>query len=99
MSAVHPDAPLVTTADSYANAGAPSTNYGSSSSLSSRGNTAAVSQLISNIAASSRVVVLRTSLDSLVATVQLSNNTIYRGTPLPPPTINPSRNAWREIRR
>ncbi len=62
-------------------------------------NTTAVSQLVSGVAASSRVLVLRTSLDSLVATVQLSNNTVWRGTPQPPPTINPSRNAWREVRR
>ncbi len=57
------------------------------------------SQLLSNNATSSRVVVLRDSSGTLHGTVQLSDRTIKK-TVLPLGTvIPPAKNAWREIRR
>ncbi|MBL8305740.1 MAG: pyrrolo-quinoline quinone [Rubrivivax sp.] len=59
----------------------------------------AASQLLSNNATSSRVVVLRDSTGTLHGTVQLSDRAIKK-TVLPLGTvIPPAKNAWREIRR
>lgn len=62
-------------------------------------NAGSASQLLSNNATSSRVVVLRDAGGTLHGTVQLSDRTI-KTTTLPLGTvIPPAKNAWREIRR
>lgn len=62
-------------------------------------NSTFVGQQISTVATSSRVITLRVVNGRLVGTTHKSDNSVFQ-TPLPMgQVINPSKNAWKEIRR
>jgi type IV pilus assembly protein PilY1 len=62
-------------------------------------NTTLVSTTISTTATTSRVTALRTRDGRIVGTARRSDGTVFRQDLLPGAGLQPSKNAWREIRR
>ena len=62
-------------------------------------NTTLVSTTISTTATASRVTALRTRDGRIVGTTRRSDGTVFRQDLLPGAGLQPSKNAWREIRR
>jgi hypothetical protein len=63
------------------------------------GDTMTASWLISNAATSSRLITLRAVNGRVIGTTHRSDNTVFQQRLPTVQMINPSKNAWREIRR